>query len=119
MGHMFIGAIVLALALTIICAGIITGPVLKYVRIVRSARWAFSICCITLGAYLASVSKLFFRDELSHVNYSPELIAVRIIALVAAVWFLVNIAICSHKIAKHEGRRSFFVREDYPRKRKW
>ena len=109
------GVVVLALALTIISAGIITGPVLKYIQIAKSARTAFSVCCITLGAYLASVSKLFFQDKLGRVNYTPELYFVRVVALLAAVWFFINIAICSHKIAMREGRRSFFVREGDPR----
>jgi hypothetical protein len=119
MEHVFMGIIVLVLALTLICGAIVTCPLLKYVGIIKSARYSFAIMCIALGGYLASVSKLFFEDRLPRVNYSPELYTVRIIALVAALWFVANVAACSYRISNREGRRSFFVREDYPRKRKW
>ena len=118
MEHVFMGVIVLALALTLICGAIVTSPLLKYLRINRSARRSFGIACIALGAYLASVSKLFFENKLMRVNYSPELYTVRIVAFLAALWFVINAAICSHRIAKREGRKTFFVREDSPRKRK-
>jgi hypothetical protein len=119
MAHVFMGIIVLGLALTLISGAIVAPPILRFVNIGRHVRCAFSVMLITLGAYLASVSRLFFQNRLGPHNYAPELYGVRILAFLAAAWFVANMAVCSHRIAKHQNRRTFFVREGPPRKRKW
>jgi hypothetical protein len=92
--HVLMGIIVLTLALVLITTAVILTPKLSRIGIKKMAGCAFGASMISIAAYLAYVSSLFFRDELGGINYSPELFVIRIVALLSAIWFLGAVLRC-------------------------
>lgn len=79
----------------LITLAIILTPKLARLKINRAARYAFATMMVSLGTYMAVISNLFFNDALPSSNYSAELISVRVLALVASVWFLIAAYRCN------------------------
>ncbi len=77
-----------------IVIAILLTPVLSRLRLRRQARHAFAAMMISLGAYLAWISRLLFNDEVGHINYSPELWVIRCFAVFSATWFLIAAIRC-------------------------
>ena len=113
MAHTILGTIVLLIALSLVGIAIVVVPILRYLQISKTARFAFGAMMISLGAYLAWVANLFFHDNLAAANYSRELVTLRVITLISTVWFLVGAIRCSAKIARIDSKVSTrIVRED-------
>lgn len=95
MMHVVLGSLVGLIAITLVMIAIILTPKLEIMGFKTSSRWAFAVMLISLAAYLGWIVNLFYQDELGPINYSAELIILRVVALAAAFWFLVAAFRCN------------------------